>query len=170
MCPVHSQAADVPYLLKGAHMLCCVLPHTKRKTASPLSCPVKIKAVQVIPFLSLLQVLEHRGLGLEDLPQHQVAHLLDSKWTPRAAQAPTVCHLLGCQLGSYVVIVGIQQATRRVTCSASGAVHMHAACRYNLRVLFGAIDMRWDWPVDANYHEAKAFCAWRAEQDKSPVM
>lgn len=31
------------------------------------------------------------------------------------------------------------------------------------------IGMRWDWPVDANYHEGKAFCAWRTEQDGSSV-
>ena len=42
--------------------------------------------------------------------------------------------------------------------------------RYKLRVLFGAVDMPWSWPVDANYHESKAFCAWRAEQDRSPIM
>lgn len=41
--------------------------------------------------------------------------------------------------------------------------------RYKLRVLFDAIDMRWDWPVDANYHEAKAFCAWRTELDGQAV-
>ncbi len=41
--------------------------------------------------------------------------------------------------------------------------------RYQLRALFNAIDMRWDWPVDVNYHEAKAFCAWRTEVDNSPV-
>jgi formylglycine-generating enzyme required for sulfatase activity len=36
--------------------------------------------------------------------------------------------------------------------------------RYRLRLLFDCVDMRWDWPVDANYHEAKAYCAWLAEQ------
>ncbi len=36
--------------------------------------------------------------------------------------------------------------------------------RYKLRVLFDAVDMRWDWPVDVNYHEAKAFAAWRTER------
>ncbi|KAJ9513718.1 hypothetical protein QJQ45_015472 [Haematococcus lacustris] len=41
--------------------------------------------------------------------------------------------------------------------------------KYQLRALFNAINMRWDWPVDVNYHEAKAFCAWRTEQDASPV-
>lgn len=43
------------------------------------------------------------------------------------------------------------------------------ALRYKLRVLFNAIDMRWDWPVDANYHEARAFAAWRTEQDGAAV-
>lgn len=37
-------------------------------------------------------------------------------------------------------------------------------------MLFDSIDMRWDWPVDANYHEARAFCAWRAEKDGSEVQ
>lgn len=31
------------------------------------------------------------------------------------------------------------------------------------------IGMRWDWPVDSNYHEGKAYCAWRTEQDGSSV-
>lgn len=41
--------------------------------------------------------------------------------------------------------------------------------KYTLRTLFNAVDMRWDWPVDVNYHEAKAYCAWKSEQDLSPV-
>lgn len=41
--------------------------------------------------------------------------------------------------------------------------------RYKLRALFNAIDMRWDWPVDVNYHEAKAFCAWKTEKDGQNV-
>lgn len=42
--------------------------------------------------------------------------------------------------------------------------------RYKLRALFDAVEMQWDWPVDANYHEAKAYCAWKAEKDGSEVM
>jgi len=38
--------------------------------------------------------------------------------------------------------------------------------RYKLRLLFDAVEMRWDWPVDVNYHEAKAYCAWKAAQVK----
>ena len=41
--------------------------------------------------------------------------------------------------------------------------------RYKLRVMFDAVPMRWDWPVDVNYHEATAFAAWRTQQDGSSV-
>jgi 5-histidylcysteine sulfoxide synthase/putative 4-mercaptohistidine N1-methyltranferase len=37
--------------------------------------------------------------------------------------------------------------------------------RYKLRALFEVIAMPWDWPVEVNYHEAKAYCAWRAERE-----
>jgi putative 4-mercaptohistidine N1-methyltranferase len=31
------------------------------------------------------------------------------------------------------------------------------------------VAMPWNWPVDVNYHEAKAFCNWKAEQTGQPV-
>eukprot|EP00878_Enallax_costatus_P014673 GHUV01015349.1.p1 GENE.GHUV01015349.1~~GHUV01015349.1.p1 ORF type:complete len:489 (+),score=154.15 GHUV01015349.1:211-1677(+) len=37
--------------------------------------------------------------------------------------------------------------------------------RYRLRVLFDAVEMRWNWPVDVNVHEAHAYCAWKTAQD-----
>ena len=37
--------------------------------------------------------------------------------------------------------------------------------RHKLRTLFEVIDMPWDWPVEVNYHEAKAYCAWCAERE-----
>lgn len=37
---------------------------------------------------------------------------------------------------------------------------------YRLRTIFEMVDMPWDAPVCVNYHEAKAFCAWRAERDQ----
>jgi 5-histidylcysteine sulfoxide synthase/putative 4-mercaptohistidine N1-methyltranferase len=40
--------------------------------------------------------------------------------------------------------------------------------RYRLRTLFEVIAMPWNWPAEVNYHEAKAYCAWRAEQDGEP--
>ena len=33
-----------------------------------------------------------------------------------------------------------------------------------LRLMTEVIAMPWDWPVEVNYHEAKAFCNWKAEQ------
>jgi len=36
---------------------------------------------------------------------------------------------------------------------------------FKLRALFSIIDMPWDWPVEVNYLEAKAFCRWKSAQD-----
>ena len=55
------------------------------------------------------------------------------------------------------------------TCIISLLLLLSFEFRYKLRLLFDAVDMRWDWPVDANYHEAKAYCSWRAERDGSEV-
>ncbi|NWO05124.1 MAG: 5-histidylcysteine sulfoxide synthase [Alteromonadaceae bacterium] len=35
---------------------------------------------------------------------------------------------------------------------------------WHLRLMTEEVDMPWDWPVEVNYHEAKAFCAWKQEQ------
>ncbi|XP_072919440.1 uncharacterized protein [Hemitrygon akajei] len=32
---------------------------------------------------------------------------------------------------------------------------------YRYRALFDILPMPWDWPVEVNYHEAKAFCEWK---------
>lgn len=38
-----------------------------------------------------------------------------------------------------------------------------------LRTMTEEIPMPWDWPVEVNYHEAKAFCNWKAVVTKQPV-
>ncbi|MCB1975840.1 MAG: 5-histidylcysteine sulfoxide synthase, partial [Nitrosomonas sp.] len=38
-----------------------------------------------------------------------------------------------------------------------------------MRTMTDEIPMPWDWPVDVNYHEAKAFCNWKAKKTGQPV-
>jgi 5-histidylcysteine sulfoxide synthase/putative 4-mercaptohistidine N1-methyltranferase len=41
--------------------------------------------------------------------------------------------------------------------------------RYLLRLVAEQIEMPWDWPVEVNYLEAKAFCNWKAAQLGKPM-
>lgn len=41
--------------------------------------------------------------------------------------------------------------------------------KWQLRLMTEVVDMPWDWPVEVNYLEAKAFCNWKAEQTGEPV-
>lgn len=40
---------------------------------------------------------------------------------------------------------------------------------WQLRLMTEVVAMPWDWPVEVNYLEAKAFCNWKAEQTHSSV-
>ncbi len=40
---------------------------------------------------------------------------------------------------------------------------------YSFRTMAQEIDMPWDWPVEVNYLEAKAFCNWKAKQTELPI-
>ena len=40
---------------------------------------------------------------------------------------------------------------------------------YRFRTMAREIEMPWDWPVEVNYLEAKAFCNWKAQQSGLPV-
>lgn len=41
--------------------------------------------------------------------------------------------------------------------------------QYQLRLVFEEIEMPWNWPVEVNYLEAKAFCNWKKEQTGLPI-
>ncbi len=43
------------------------------------------------------------------------------------------------------------------------------ASLYRLRILARIIDMPWNWPVEVNYLEAKAFCNWLAEKQGTKI-
>ncbi|MEN0038445.1 MAG: 5-histidylcysteine sulfoxide synthase [Cellvibrio sp.] len=38
-----------------------------------------------------------------------------------------------------------------------------------LRLMTEEVAMPWDWPVEVNYHEAKAFCNWKKSETGKPV-
>jgi len=40
---------------------------------------------------------------------------------------------------------------------------------WGLRTMLEIIDLPWNWPVEVNQLEAKAFCNWKAEQNGSPI-
>jgi 5-histidylcysteine sulfoxide synthase/putative 4-mercaptohistidine N1-methyltranferase len=40
---------------------------------------------------------------------------------------------------------------------------------YRLRTMNREIGMPWDWPVEVNYLEAKAFCNWKAKETGMPI-
>ncbi len=40
---------------------------------------------------------------------------------------------------------------------------------WQLRLMTEEVEMPWDWPVEVNYHEAKAFCEWKREQTGKPI-
>jgi len=40
---------------------------------------------------------------------------------------------------------------------------------YRLRTLLEVIDMPWNWPVEVNYLEAKAFCNWKSARSDKPL-
>ena len=46
---------------------------------------------------------------------------------------------------------------------SAGPAGMHD---YRLRSLFEIIEMPWSWPVEVNFHEAKAYAKWRQLRDK----
>lgn len=42
-------------------------------------------------------------------------------------------------------------------------------CPYKLRLMFDVVNLPMDWPVEVNYHEAKAFCSWRGPDFRLPT-
>lgn len=40
---------------------------------------------------------------------------------------------------------------------------------WQLRLMTELVAMPWDWPAEVNYHEAKAFCNWKAQQTGDSV-
>ncbi|GFO10818.1 5-histidylcysteine sulfoxide synthase [Plakobranchus ocellatus] len=56
---------------------------------------------------------------------------------------------------NHVLTVSTQQSKTRGGCI--------------FRLLFDVVDLPLDWPVEVNYHEAKAFCAWKGQGYRLPT-
>ncbi|WP_240342325.1 5-histidylcysteine sulfoxide synthase [Methylococcus sp. EFPC2] len=60
-------------------------------------------------------------------------------------------------------------AWRRYTQAEHPTFWIPAVGGWKLRLMLEEVDMPWDWPVEVNYHEAKAFCNWKQAQTGLPV-
>lgn len=60
-------------------------------------------------------------------------------------------------------------AWRRYARAAHPAFWVRDSGAWRLRLLAEEVPMPWDWPVETNFHEAKAFCNWLARQSGQPV-
>ncbi len=49
------------------------------------------------------------------------------------------------------------------------AFWIKAGEKWRLRLMLEVVPMPWNWPVETNYHEAKAFCQWKARLSENPV-
>ncbi|WP_038166359.1 5-histidylcysteine sulfoxide synthase [Thiomonas sp. FB-6] len=46
---------------------------------------------------------------------------------------------------------------------------LREGAHWKLRLMCEVVDMPWNWPVETNFHEAQAFCNWKARRDGLPV-
>lgn len=51
---------------------------------------------------------------------------------------------------------------------ANGHLEVNS-CPFKFRAMFDIMEMPMDWPAEVNYHEAKAFCAWKGSDYRLPT-
>ena len=61
------------------------------------------------------------------------------------------------------------QAWLNYTGSAHPSFWIKDGQNWRLRLMLQETAMPWDWPVEVNYHEAKAWCNWKQAQTGKPV-
>ncbi|KAH9495393.1 hypothetical protein Btru_016361 [Bulinus truncatus] len=90
----------------------------------------------------------------------------------RQALHPTfwVCNQ-GCKSGSGGDLATYSHCNiNLIDSDGDKSINKKAKCNdYKLRLMFDLIDMPWDWPVEVNYHEAKAFCKWKGPGHRLPI-
>ena len=73
----------------------------------------------------------------------------------------------GYQTDTYWQEEGL--AWRKYTQAEHPTFWIRQATGWKLRLMTEEVDMPWSWPVEVNYHEARAFCHWLAAQTGKPV-
>ncbi|MEK6735473.1 MAG: 5-histidylcysteine sulfoxide synthase [Pseudomonadota bacterium] len=73
----------------------------------------------------------------------------------------------GYQAESYWLEEG--QSWQQFTHAEHPTFWVKKGTAWRLRIMTEEIPMPWDWPVEVNYHEAKAFCNWKAATSGQPV-
>ena len=61
----------------------------------------------------------------------------------------------------------LQQNTTDKCYTGTLWLSLHVLRRY--RAIFDVLEMPVDWPVEVNYHEAKAFCKWKGPSYRLPT-
>ncbi|KAL8572528.1 hypothetical protein ACOMHN_019567 [Nucella lapillus] len=118
-----------------------------------------------------LRFLQAGGYGRRDLWSQE-----GWQWVQfRQATHPTfwVCQQgckggCGADLAAYSPCSSVENGNIRQNGTGNGHLDNHQAA-YRYRAMFDVIDMPWEWPVDVNYHEAKAFCCWKGPDYRLPA-
>jgi 5-histidylcysteine sulfoxide synthase/putative 4-mercaptohistidine N1-methyltranferase len=60
-------------------------------------------------------------------------------------------------------------AWRKFACAEHPTFWVPDGGRWKLRLMTEEVPMPWDWPVETNCHEARAFCKWKSRETGLPV-
>lgn len=102
------------------------------------------------------------GLHTADIPTFQA-----SKYLVSNHEFLAFVEAGGYRTGSYWPEEG--RSWQKFTQAEHPAFWVKKGNDWYLRLMTEEVPMPWDWPVEVNYHEAKAFCNWKAEAAKQPV-
>ncbi|KAL5016943.1 hypothetical protein ScPMuIL_006532 [Solemya velum] len=78
-------------------------------------------------------------------------------------EAYSPCHFPGSQNGD----TDMDHSNGTIQKNGSNGVTVTPEFMY--RAMYDVIAMPWDWPVEVNFHEARAFCRWKGPEYRLPV-